>query len=87
MLLPMQEAGGEVTIRQFPHCDAMILHAPGECEYCDRHPDWQQLREVWQIAFTGHSPEMGGTACPSETHRDIETINRWPGNRPHPKES
>lgn len=26
---------------QMPHCDAYVLHAPGVCEYCDRHPDWQ----------------------------------------------
>lgn len=38
----------------FPHCDPRILHAPGECEYCDLHPEWQDLRESWQIAFTGH---------------------------------
>ena len=43
-------------IRQFPHCDARILHAPGECEYCDLHPEWQELRKVWGIAFTGHLP-------------------------------
>lgn len=41
---------------QFPHCDARVLHAPGECEYCDRHADWQELRQAWGIAFTGHSP-------------------------------
>lgn len=43
-------------IRQFPHCDARILHAPGECEYCDLHPEWQELRKMWGIAFTGHLP-------------------------------
>lgn len=40
----------------YPHCDARVLHAPGECAYCDEHPDWQKLREVWGIAFTGHRP-------------------------------
>lgn len=39
-----------------PHCDARILHAPGECWACDLYPDWQDLREKWLIAFTGHEP-------------------------------
>ena len=65
-----------------PHCDQRVLHAPGECEYCDRLPDWQALREVWGIAFTGHEPQDGQIWCPSELQRTVETINRWPGNRP-----
>lgn len=40
---------------QFPHCDQRVLHAKGRCEFCDRHPDWQKLREAWGIAFTGES--------------------------------
>ncbi len=42
-------------IAQF-HCDARVLHAPGECQYCDLHPEWQELRKAWGIAFTGHLP-------------------------------
>lgn len=41
---------------QFPHCDQRVLHAPGLCRYCDRHPEWQKLREKWGIAFTGQLP-------------------------------
>lgn len=41
---------------RFPHCDQRVLHRPGECRYCDLHPEWQELRERWGIAFTGHSP-------------------------------
>lgn len=44
------------SIGQFPHCDQRILHAPGECEYCDGRPDWQAVRQAWGIAFTGHAP-------------------------------
>ena len=40
----------------FPHCDQRVLHAPGECQYCDMCPEWQQLRVAWGIAFTGHAP-------------------------------
>jgi len=42
---------------QFPHCDPRILHAPGECEFCDDRPEWQQLRTGWGIAFTGRQPK------------------------------
>ncbi|HET6372995.1 MAG TPA: hypothetical protein VFG76_06795 [Candidatus Polarisedimenticolia bacterium] len=69
------------VIRQFPHCDALVLHAPGACPYCDRHPDWQQLRQMWGINFTGEH-DSSKIACPAERRRSLDTINRWPGNRP-----
>lgn len=65
---------------QFPHCDPRILHAPNECEYCDKQPDWQALRAVWGIAFTGYQPEETELPCPADYARG-ETINYWPGNR------
>jgi hypothetical protein len=43
-----------VTIAQFPHCDQRVLHAPGECEFCDDHTEWQELRKAWGIVLTGH---------------------------------
>lgn len=67
-----------------PHCDSRVLHAPGECEYCDKYPEWQRAREMWGIAFTGHRPEDGELPCPSEVQRDLDTINAWHGNRPSP---
>lgn len=49
---------------EFPHCDQRVLHPRGACRYCDMHPEWQELREKWGIAFTGQSPglvlESGG---------------------------
>lgn len=72
---------------RFPHCDERILHAPGECEYCDRHENWQMLRQVWKIAFTGHSPEHGETACPADLAVLFEErgdYNEWGGNRASP---
>lgn len=62
-----------------PHCDQRVLHAPGECRFCDDCPEWQRLRVVWGIAFTGHEPGEDQVRCPSR--REVETINRWPGNR------
>ncbi len=68
---------------QFPHCEARILHAPGECEYCDLHPDWQELRRVWGIAFTGE-PATGVDGykqlpCPADYNRGNRHTG-WGGN-------
>lgn len=59
----MTETRAEYEIAQFPHCDQRILHAPGECEYCDGHPEWQALREAWGIAYTGHAPRVTLPEC------------------------
>lgn len=62
-----------------PHCDYLILHAPGECIYCDKHPYEQSLREHWLINFTNeHDPEK--LPCPSTLRRSDETRDRWGGN-------
>jgi hypothetical protein len=67
-------------IRQFPHCDQRILHAPMECRYCDEHSEWQALRAAWGIAFTGWEPEDTELPCPADYARG-ETHKLWPGNR------
>jgi hypothetical protein len=85
-------------IHQAPHCDSKVLHKPGECQYCDMHPEWQELREMWGIAFTGHSDEKisytdfdGNKVekslipCPSEWDRPVEIINKWGGNIARPQ--
>lgn len=51
------------VIPQFPHCDQRVLHAPGECEFCDGCPEWQALRKAWGIAFTGKVPAVEGDRC------------------------
>jgi hypothetical protein len=65
---------------QFPHCDQRILHAPGECAYCDAFPNWQDLRRAWGISFTGWEPEGTELPCPADYARG-DTHNLWPGNR------
>ena len=57
----------------FPHCDQRILHAPGECDYCDECPEWQQLRLDWGICFTGHEPDGFNTwvRCPADVARPV----------------
>ncbi len=71
------------AITQFPHCDQRILHAPGECEYCDAHPDWQALRQGWGIAFTGYDPEGAELPDPATHARGLASLNSWQGNIPH----
>lgn len=73
---------------RFPHCDARILHAPGECEFCDLYPDRQSLRMAWGIAFTGHEPVEKASywkelPCPADFNRRPDTERdhrRWAGN-------
>jgi len=73
-----------------PHCDQQVLHAPGECKYCDEYPTWQALRVVWGIAFTGHVPDINDrdnrvVPCPSDMRRGLGGAHGWPGNRPVPE--
>lgn len=67
----------------YPHCEARVLHAPGECEFCDLHPDWQELRETWSINFTGHY-DADKILCPAEQARNLSNINGWGGNTARP---
>lgn len=52
-----------IDLPTFPHCDQRVLHAPGECEFCDACPEWQALRKAWGIAFTGHIPAILRDRC------------------------
>lgn len=70
-------------IRQFPHCDPRILHAPGECQHCDTHSDWQALRVAWGIAFTGWLPDEKELPCPADNARG-DNHKKWYGNTAFP---
>lgn len=67
----------------FPHCDQRILHAPGDCKYCDCYPAAQKLRDAWGIAFTGQKPRPGCLPCPAD-HARGNKHKQWPGNRARP---
>ncbi len=75
------EVLGNTTL---PHCDQSVLHAPGECKYCDSYPEWQALRVVWGIAFTGHNPTESDAKipCPSDYVRGTGGAHVWYGNQP-----
>lgn len=69
----------------YPHCDSRILHAPGECRFCDDYPERQQERVNSGIAFTGHPPRPGQSPCPADAARPQNSPSdhrRWGGNRP-----
>lgn len=67
-----------------PHCDQRILHAPGECEHCDERPEWQALRQLWGIAFTGYEPGGNELPDPATNIRDFDVLNAWGGNKAKP---
>jgi len=63
----------------FPHCDDLVLHAPGECFYCDKYAVAQAKRIADGVNFTGHN-DPSKKPCPSLARRPLETIERWSGN-------
>lgn len=80
-------------LEQPPHCDQRVLHGPNDgCEFCNRHPEWQALREAWGIAFSGHKPKKihvyGDNynlelPCPADYNRPPGSSSdhrRWGGN-------
>ena len=78
-------------INRFPHCDSTILHSKKSgCVYCNKHPDWQELREVWHMNFTGEDIlEKDGIQmlpCPSTLSRPINKVHAWHGNVPTTQE-
>jgi hypothetical protein len=64
----------------YPHCDGLVLHAPGRCRFCDMSPELQAVRVSEGINFTGET-DPAKRACPSTARRPLTTIERWPGNR------
>jgi hypothetical protein len=73
---------------QIPHCDSRILHRPGDCIYCDRHPLAQLARYGAKVYFTGDLHVMSDPAwipCPADAARPPGSSSdhrRWGGNKP-----
>lgn len=66
---------------KFPHCDMNVLHAPGDCVYCDLYPELQNERIEKGINFTGMSSPRKDED-PATQKRPLDVINRWGGNVP-----
>lgn len=77
----MDEREAYGILGTLPHCDGRVLHPPKVCKFCDEHPDWQALRVLYRINFTGEE-DPGKTPCPSLRDRPLETVHAWPGNQP-----
>jgi hypothetical protein len=68
----------------YPHCDARVLHQPGECSICDLYPEDQQDRITDGIKYTGKDDRPIGDLkfpCPAEEARG-DNCQRWTGNLP-----
>lgn len=71
----------EPMMHKHPHCDSLVLHGPGKCQFCDRFPERQEKRLAAGINFTGENlPER--KPCPSTEKRTEEQVSAWSGNRP-----
>ncbi len=80
-----REVAKYCTPNTAPHCDARVLHEPGDCAFCDNSPDWQDYRIIAGIKFTGQQVTVGddwSTPCPSDFHRGTGGAHVWPGNTP-----
>lgn len=64
-----------------PHCDADVVHAPGECVFCDVTEGIQAAREAAGTNYTGHT-DPDKLPCPSDARRGVGGAHVWGGNRP-----
>lgn len=69
------------VLGQMPHCDSRVLHRKGRCSFCDQHPQWQALRVLWGINFSGEPADPKKKPCPSEEGRPAHVIHQWVGNQ------
>lgn len=67
-----------------PHCNTEVLHAPGECEFCDKYPERQQGRIVSKTPFSPVDQAWPGNR--PEGYRDFNYLpslapRDWPRTR------
>lgn len=69
-------------VKQYPHCDAYVLHLPGTCEYCDlpKNKPLHNYRAANNINHTGEN-NPAKLPCPAEARRPKDIIDKWHGNR------
>ena len=58
-----------------------VLHASGECRFCDDYPELQRARKEQCINFTGYE-DPAKLTCPEEVRRPLGVINLWNSNVP-----
>jgi hypothetical protein len=66
-----------------PHCDSRVIHAPGECEFCDKYGREQQRNRIFlKVAFTNYTPEgmeneIWITTEEFKRLMNLETFQEW----------
>lgn len=66
------------------HCDPLVLHKPGACQFCDEYgADLQKQRAERLIEFTGDDAGYA-IADPARVNRPNGGSQVWPGNTPKP---
>lgn len=67
---------------EHPHCNAEVLHAPGECYVCDKYPERQAMRKAGKTPFTPNESNgwSGNVAAPAgsvHSHMGFTYIVGW----------
>lgn len=72
----------QTTHTSGPHCDHLVLHAPGTCIFCDMNPyrPLHYARALLRIGYTNRSCPEGFRPCPATVMRSRHHIDRWGGN-------
>jgi hypothetical protein len=70
-----------------PHCNAQVLHAPGDCHYCDMYPNQQAERKASNTPFTpleanGWSGNVAVKAGERHEHLGASYIVGEPAEKP-----
>ncbi len=64
----------------YPHCDPRIIHSRGVCNFCDKEPLLQGIRQGLSLKFTDQL-EAGEPLLPWED-RSRESAEEYLGNTP-----
>jgi hypothetical protein len=73
----------DISVRLI-HCDPLVLHRPGACQFCDVYgPDLQKERAERLVEFTGDDATYA-IADPARVNRPNGGSQVWPGNTPKP---
>jgi hypothetical protein len=76
-----------MSMAEFPHCNSEVLHAPGDCYYCDLYPDRQAQRAASGAGFSpleanGWSGNVAVKAGEFHTHMGATYIVGQPAPSP-----
>lgn len=76
-----------MTVERPPHCNQDVIHAPGECYYCDKVPELQRIRQASGTPFTPNESNgwSGNVAVKAgERHQHLGVPYVVGGEEAHP---